>query len=222
MKSLLIIATFLMFHSIISAQADTSKTAIDSTQRFIPKQITTSKEEKKPFLGFLKEEGNEPKKAAFYSAIIPGGGQVYNKQYWKAPIAFAAVGGAGYAIYLNTTEYRRYRTAYRLRVDDDPTTLDEFYDNPAATEAALIEIRDGYRKWMEQSYIAFVVIHGLNVLEAYTSAHLKDFNIDDDLSLHWQPTVKLQNTLIPNASTNVAFGVSMQLTNKTPEMILNW
>lgn len=220
MKSILLIGIFLIFNGFVFAQPDTSKTTIDTTQRFSPNKVKTPKEDKTPFLGFLKEEGNEPKKAAFYSAIFPGGGQVYNKQYWKAPIAFAAVGGAGYAIYLNTTGYHEYRDAYRLRVDGDPTTLDKFYDNPAATDAALIAERDKYRKWMEQSYIAFVVVHGLNVLEAYTSAHLKNFDIDDDLSLQWQPTIKMQNTFIPNA--NMEFGVSMQLVNKTPEVILNW
>jgi hypothetical protein len=220
MKSILLIGTFLMFNVAIFAQPDTSKTTIDTTQRFIPNKEKIPKEEKTPFLGFLKEAGNEPKKAAFYSAICPGGGQIYNKQYWKAPIAFAAVGGAGYAIYFNTTEYRRYRNAYRIRVDGDPTTLDEFYDNPNATEPNLIQIRDNHRKWMEQSYIALVVIHGLNVLEAYTSAHLKNFDIDDDLSLQWEPTIKMQNSWIPNP--NMEFGVSMQLVNKTPEVILNW
>jgi len=38
----------------------------------------------------------QPGKAALYSAIIPGGGQIYNKRYWKAPIIW---GLEGYAIY---------------------------------------------------------------------------------------------------------------------------
>jgi hypothetical protein len=216
MKSIFLIGIFLISNVAVFAQLDTSTTTIDTAQNPIQNKVKIPKKEKTPFLGFLKEEGNEPKKAAFYSAIIPGGGQVFNKQYWKAPIAFAAVGGAGYAVYFNATEYRRYRNAYRERVDDDPTTIDEFYNNPNATEAALVEIRDNHRKWMEQSYIALVVVHGLNVLEAYTSAHLKNFEINDDLSLHWEPTIKIQNSWIP--SSNMEFGISMQLINRKPDL----
>ena len=216
MKSIFLIGIFLISNVAVFAQLDTSTTTIDTAQNPIQNKVKIPKKEKTPFLGFLKKEGNEPKKAAFYSAIIPGGGQVFNKQYWKAPIAFAAVGGAGYAVYFNATEYRRYRNAYRERVDDDPTTVDEFYNNPNATEAALVEIRDNHRKWMEQSYIALVVVHGLNVLEAYTSAHLKNFEINDDLSLHWEPTIKIQNSWIP--SSNMEFGISMQLINKKPDL----
>ena len=218
-KAFLISIAFLLNYGAF-AQNDSSITTIDTATNVIENIEKTSKEAKKPFLGFLKEDGNKPKKAAFYSTIFPGGGQIYNRQYWKAPIALAAVGGAGYAIYFNTTEYRKYRDAYRIRVDDDPTTFDDFYDNPNATEEALIDARDNHRKWLEQSYIALVVVHGLNVLEAYTAAHLRDFDIDEDLSLHWQPTVKMQNTLIP--SSNVEFGVSMRLVNKTPKVILQF
>ncbi|NJN78172.1 MAG: hypothetical protein HC803_07450 [Saprospiraceae bacterium] len=222
MKKILFIGTFLLFNYGAFAQLDSSITSIDTSKIVAKSEITkTTKTDKKPYFAFLKEEGYSPKKAAFYSAIVPGGGQIYNKQYWKAPIALAAVGGAGYSVYFNTTEYRRYRNAYRLRVDGDPTTLDEFHDNPNATETALITARDKHRKWMEQSYIAVVVVHGLQVLEAYTSAHLKNFDIDDDLSLHWQPTVKMQNTPILMTS-NMTFGVSMQLVNKTPNLILDF
>jgi hypothetical protein len=219
MKAIFLIGIFLISNIAIFAQGDTSITEIDTTQKPSNK-VKPPKEEKPPFLGFLKEEGNQPKKAAFYSAIIPGAGQVFNKQYWKAPIAFAAVGGAGYAIYINTKGYHEFRDAYRIRVDDDPTTFDKYFDNPNATPANLILERDRYRKWMEQSYIALVVVHGLNVLEAYTSAHLKNFDIDDDLSLQWEPTIKMQNSWIPNS--NMEFGVSMQLVNKKPDLVLGW
>jgi hypothetical protein len=220
MKEAFFVSIFFLFNYGASALIDTSITTIDTSITTIENIEKTSKEVKKPFLGFLKEDGNKPKKAAFYSTIFPGGGQIYNKQYWKAPIALAAVGGAGYSIYFNTVEYRRYRNAYRIRIDDDPTTFDEFFDNPNATEEALTDARDNHRKWLEQSYIAIIAIHGLNVLEAYTSAHLSNFDIDEDLSLNWQPTVKMQNTLIN--TSNIAFGVSMQLVNKIPNTILNF
>lgn len=206
----------LLFISTIFSQADSTQIKVDTSG--ISNKI---EEESKPFLGFLKEPGNEPKKAVFYSVICPGGGQFYNKQYWKVPLAFGGVAAAGYFVYSNTNQYRRYRDAYRIRVDGDPLTLDEFYDNPNATEEALVEIRDNYRKWMEQSYLAVVVVYGLNVLEAYTAAHLKNFDIDEDLSLQWQPKINLQQSVLFD-NPNMEFGISMKLVNKTPDVILDF
>ena len=158
---------------------------------------------------------------------------MYNRQYWKAPIALGAVGTAGYFVYDNTIEYRTYRDAYRFRVDGDSTTIDPFANNPNATDANLIEIRDRYRKWMEQSYIAVVVVYSLQILEAYTAAHLKNFDIDDDLSLHWEPTIRMpvgfrnSNQSLFNVSTvlpvsNMEFGVKMQLVRKESNIIENF
>ncbi len=220
MKYILITYCCLLFGSIASAQEDTSANRLDTLNNVLETQEITSKSDKKTFLGFLKEDGNYPKKAAFYSIVCPGGGQIYNKQYWKVPLAFGGVATAGYFVYYNTANYRAYRDDYRFRVDDDPTTLDRFYDNPNATPDALATIRDAYRKQMEQSYIALVAIYGLNVLEAYTAAHLKHFDIDDDLSLEWQPSIKMQTTVV-NTST-MSFGVTMQLVQKPPVIVLDF
>jgi hypothetical protein len=237
MKHLIFIVVFLVSLS-ANAQSESATdpntaTTLDSTisQESIGKD--TSETKKSGFFAFLKEEGYTPKKAAFYSAVVPGGGQVYNRQYWKAPLAVGAVGAAGYFLYDNTTEYRRFRDAYRLRVDGDPTTIDEFASNPNATAAQLVEIRDQYRKWMEQSYIAVGVVYALQVLEAYTAAHLKNFDIDDDLSLNWQPTVKVpvglsafgQGTFdnsIQRPASNMEFGIKMQLVKKSTKVITDF
>jgi hypothetical protein len=191
------------------------------------------KANKTGFFSFLKETGYTPKKAAFYSAVFPGGGQIYNRQYWKAPLALGAVGAAGYFLYDNTTQYRRFRDAYRLRVDGDPTTIDEFANTPNATAANLVEIRDQYRKWMEQSYIAVGVVYGLQVLEAYTAAHLKNFDIDDDLSINWQPTMKIpvgipafNQRIFDNTSqqpaSNVEFGIKMRFVRNNTVFITDF
>jgi hypothetical protein len=192
----------------------------------------TSKAKAAGFFSFLKEDGFSPKKAAFYSTVFPGGGQLYNRQYWKAPIALGAVGTAGYFVYDNTIQYRRFRDAYRLRVDGDPTTVDEFANIPGANEAALVEKRDSYRKFMEQSYIAVVVVYGLQVLEAYTAAHLKNFDIDEDLSLDWQPTINIpvgfqssgESFFMENRwrASNMEVGVKMQLVRKQHDLIENF
>ncbi|MDG2074033.1 MAG: DUF5683 domain-containing protein, partial [Polaribacter sp.] len=56
-----------------------------------------------------------PSKAAFYSAIFPGGGQIYNKKFWKAPIVWGAMGTSIYLYLDNNNEYDRYRTAFKMR-----------------------------------------------------------------------------------------------------------
>lgn len=221
-----------------NAQSDSSAittidTSLDTSSSNLIMEEDTSTTKKPGFFSFLKEEGFSPKKSAFYSAVFPGGGQLYNRQYWKAPIALGIVGTAGYFVYDNTVEYRTYRDAYRFRVDGDSTTIDPFANNPNATDANLIEIRDRYRKWMEQSYLAVVVVYTLQILEAYTAAHLKNFDIDDDLSLHWQPTIQMpvsfrsSNRGIFNISSslpasNMEFGVKMQLVRKEYSIIKNF
>lgn len=233
MKYILLLLFSLYFVPLLAQPDSTSISTIDTTTSALSMEKDTSIAKEPGFFSFLKEPGFSPKKSAFYSAIFPGGGQLYNRQYWKAPIALGAVGTAGYFVYDNTVEYRRFREAYRLRVDGDPLTVDEFANNPNATDADLAEIRDQYRKWMEQSYIAVVVVYALQVLEAYTAAHLKNFDIDDDLSLNWQPTVKMpvgfsssrQSIFNPSSSlptSNMEFGVKMQLERKETNFIVNF
>lgn len=68
-----------------------------------------------------------PAKAAFYSAVLPGLGQAYNKKYWKIPFVYAAIGTSIYVYNFNDTAYNRYRTAYKLRLagKQDEFTNDE-------------------------------------------------------------------------------------------------
>ncbi|MFK7947192.1 MAG: DUF5683 domain-containing protein [Saprospiraceae bacterium] len=233
MKYVLLAIIFIISLS-ANAQSDSLVIpTIDTASSTLTMEKDTSKVKKPGFFSFLKEKGFSPKKSAFYSAVFPGGGQLYNRQYWKAPIALGGVGTAGYFVYSNTVEYRTYRDAYRFRVDGDSTTIDPFANNPNATDANLIEIRDRYRKWMEQSYIAVVVVYALQVLEAYTAAHLKNFDIDDDLSLQWQPTIQMpvsfsssrQNIFNISSSlpvSNMELGIKMQLVRKKQYLIKNF
>ena len=234
MKQILFV--FLIINvTIVKAQIDTSNVSIDTTKQVISVIDTlnsnvvdttktvlsnsskTEKEPKEPFFTFLKSNDPKykPKKAAFYSTIIPGGGQVYNRQYWKAPLAFGGVATAGYFIFLNTKEYRYFRDQYRLRVDDDANTIvDSSLVN--VSNANIATVRDGYQKRMEQSYIAVVLVYGLNVIEAYTSAHLMNFDVDEDLSLNVEPTIKM------DAFSNMQLGLSLHFENTKLEVIDDW
>ncbi len=66
-----------------------------------------------------------PKKAGFYSAILPGLGQTYNRQYWKIPVVYAGVGAAAYFISNNLSKYISYRKAYISRINN-PNYVDQY------------------------------------------------------------------------------------------------
>ncbi|MFI1745597.1 DUF5683 domain-containing protein [Thalassobellus sediminis] len=130
-----------------------------------------------------------PAKAAFYSAVLPGLGQAYNKQYWKIPLVYAALGTGIYFYTNNTKEYNRYRDAYKSRLAGFKN--DEFYldsqgeplDTPRVTTEGLERAQKFYRKNKEMTLLALVGIYALNIIEANVSSHLMQFNVDENLSL---------------------------------------
>ncbi|MFY9243558.1 MAG: DUF5683 domain-containing protein [Polaribacter sp.] len=127
-----------------------------------------------------------PSKAAFYSAIFPGGGQIYNKKYWKAPIVWGALAFPAYYYQVNNSEYKRFRTAYKLRKNG---LVDEFIINGIETvsletmEAAQEQLREN----RDFSLLSFVILYILQIVEASVNAHLLQFNTDDNLS--FKPTL---------------------------------
>lgn len=118
-----------------------------------------------------------PSKAAFYSAILPGLGQAYNKKYWKVPLAIGAVtGGILFYDYYND-QYNSYRDAYKKRL----AGLDDDYDN--ISTAGLIRAQKTLRRNKELTLIITIGIYVLNIIDANVDAHLQQFNVDERLSL---------------------------------------
>jgi len=131
-----------------------------------------------------------PSKAAFYSAILPGLGQAYNKKYWKIPIVYAALGTGIYFYADNNKEYKRYRNAYKSRLAGFAT--DEFWgrDNngdplttPNISNDGLIRAQRTLRRNKEISLLVTIGIYALNIIDANVDAHLLQYNIDDNLAL---------------------------------------
>jgi len=117
-----------------------------------------------------------PAKAAFYSAVLPGLGQVYNKQYWKIPLVYGSIGAGVYFYLQNSKEYERYRSAYFNRKNGLP---DEF---PEYNENVLIDAQKYYRRQRDTSMMLTILAYFLNVIDANVSAHLKQWNVNDHLS----------------------------------------
>jgi len=125
-----------------------------------------------------------PAKAAFYSAVLPGLGQAYNKKYWKIPIVYAALGTGVYFYLDNKKEYDRYRNAYKRRLAG--FTDDEFYGDtttPQISNDGLIRAQKTLRRNKEISLLVTLGIYALNVIDANVDAHLLQYNIDDNLAL---------------------------------------
>ena len=132
---------------------------------------------------------HSPKRAALYSALLPGSGQIYNRKYWKAPIVWGAIGTSLYFVQQNTREYERYLDAYVALADGDPGTTDEF--NGEFTADAVLDVAETYRRWRDWSYIALAASYLLNIMDASIDAHFTRFDVDRDLSLQVLPCAPL-------------------------------
>ena len=121
-----------------------------------------------------------PAKAAFYSAVLPGLGQVYNKRYWKIPLIYGGIGASIYYYDLNNKNFKRYRNAYKRRLAGftDDEFQDVIFDNDR-----LIDGMNFYKQYRDQSMLFIIGIYFLNILDANIDAHLKQYNINQNLSL---------------------------------------
>lgn len=131
----------------------------------------------------------EPRKVMMQSLILPGRGQITNKQTWKVPVIYGLLAGvAGYTVFANK-RYQGYRAAYYNSFDDN--TDQKFGPTPGfIPEGQPPEVyrlnRNQFRNNRDLSIIVFVLAYGLNVADAYIFAHLRDFDVSDDLSASLQ------------------------------------
>ena len=119
-----------------------------------------------------------PSRAAFYSAILPGLGQAYNKKYWKIPIVYAALGTGIYFYSTNNRDYKKVRDAYKRRLAGFQD--DEFQGR--LTDDGLREAQKSLRRNKELSLLITFGLYALNIIDANVDAHLLQYNIDDNLS----------------------------------------
>ncbi len=136
---------------------------------------------------------HSPQGALWRALVLPGWGQIYNRQYWKVPFVYAGLGGfAALARFMNE-RYLLYRHAYLYAIAPDryPQYRDEGERFRAVIEAGradlLRQYRDRYRRNRDLSYIALGLWYGLTVLDAYVHAHLYDFDVSENLQLTVHP-----------------------------------
>ena len=122
-----------------------------------------------------------PKRAGIYSAIIPGAGQLYTKKYWKVPIIYAGLITSAYYFKENDDLYDFYKGTYMNRLDGENA------DNLDYSNTDLITLTEFYRRNREVSALLFTLTYILNIVDASVSAHLFDYDVTKDISLHFQP-----------------------------------
>ena len=144
---------------------------------------------------------NAPAKAAFFSAVLPGLGQAYNKKYWKMPVVYAGLGTCIYFIQFNNTKYNYYKGAYILQNDGDAST------NPSAEfdNIDLDAAQEYYHKMRDISYMSLVGVYVLQIIDANVDAHLFHFDVSPDLSLNIHPNVIMTNQPIQGLTIGLHF-----------------
>ena len=168
-----------------------------------PVYSTQTKKNKEEKLGaFDRGEAAEinplaPAKAAFFSAVLPGLGQVYNKKYWKIPMVYAALGSSLYGYLNSQSAYTEFRNAFKSRRAGFMT--DKYYDlnnsglvpgSPDISDSSLQKAQELAQDNRDLALVVTIGIYALNIIDANVDAHLKQFNVSQDLSFQWSPTLE--------------------------------
>jgi hypothetical protein len=141
---------------------------------------------------------HNPRKASIRSAIIPGWGQAYNKKYWKIPIVYTAVGIPGYLFFYNKSWYNKTQAAARMIADNDRSRVDRklyLFFSTSNSLPSLISYRNEFRRNMDYSVLFILLFWGLNIIDATVDAHLKEFDVSENLSLKIRPTIMRGNNI---------------------------
>ena len=139
-----------------------------------------------------------PSTAAFYSAILPGLGQAYNKKYWKIPVVYAALGTSTFFYIDNNKKYNQFRDAFQLLESGKPHEFDGIDGNTFLSRDALIRAQTRFKEDRDLSLLITAVIYVLQIVEASVNAHLSSISTNDDITFNPQ--------IIIDPITNKTFG----------------
>ncbi len=185
--------------TVIKSPFDSAATATNIPQNIDSLAIDSSSAKRRNF--FTKNYPN-PRKAALFSILVPGSGQAYNKKYWKVPLAWGICAAPIYYMLQNTKDRNVWRRNYKAAVDGDPGTVVE-PEYERFDKATLKQGRDFYQKNLEISYLATAGAYLVVAADAFVDAHLKSFDVSDDLSL------KIAPRILPSPGIGATFGLGL-------------
>jgi len=164
----------------------------------------------------------DPKKALWLAIAIPGGGQIYNRKYWKLPLIYGGFVGCVYALNWNNTMYHDYSQAYIDIMDDDPNTksyenfIPQNYDinqNLTRIQDLFRRKKNYYRRYRDLSMFAMIGVYVLSIIDAYVDAELSSFDISKNLSMKVRPSVirDKHSMALSNSLANQSYGVECSI-----------
>ena len=196
-----------LFQTSISDISAQDNHAVDTTRIILSDSIVSQPLPNEPFKKWVPN----PNRALWLALVIPGGGQIYNRKYWKLPLVYGGFMGCAYALTWNNMMYKDYSQAYLDIMDADENTksYEDFLpynvtitdSNRSRYQEILRKRKDYYRKYRDMSIFAFAAVYLLSVVDAYVDAELSSFEINEDLSLHIEPTVI--NSSVGRANDNL-------------------
>ena len=198
MKNRLLIILLLSAVVFCSAQ-ESDSLSIKKEEIVVAKESTFIKEPYDPLT---------PSKAAFYSAVLPGLGQAYNKKYWKIPVIYAGIATGVYFHIQNDKDYDRFRNAYKRRLAG--FTDDEFYGDgtsPLISTDRLVDAQKSAQRNKDLSIVMSLVFYLVNIIDANVDAHLRQYNVNDDLS--FSPNVGL-DPINSQANYSLSFKINLK------------
>lgn len=154
---------------------------------------------------FFQVFSGEPGKAALYSLVLPGAGQLYNKRWWKLPLVYGLEGTALALVIRNTKKYNQFDRCYQSHL----AGIINADDCQGLNETDAFRIRNVYRSNKEKSYIFLIGAHLLQTLEAFIDRHLINFDTSEDLTIQQYPFESSTITLF-------TIGIPLNSTSKTP------
>lgn len=181
---------------VVSPEAKRQKAAADSAKRT---------EHMFRAFGFKGIRLTRPGKAAMLALVLPGAGQIYNHRYWKLPLVYGALGGVIYGEWYYQKHYSDFAYAYNEVTEGRKKVLDPDFKSGAEKVKSADALNSGvifYRGYRDIFYLYIGLAYGLQIVDALVDAHLQDFDVSDDLSLHWEPrlmAVPGQTSVLPTA-----------------------
>jgi len=228
-RFLLVVVSSLLLHGYCQCQVknDTIPSAIKgkpvtgyNVADTLPQGRHPKGHKEKPYqVDSLAKKKHNPRKATLYSTFFPGLGQIYNRKYWKLPLVYAAVGIPAYTFFSNHSLYQQCQQAVAL-IDPYtsigapvPDSVSSKISNSALRYLASLgdansirTYRNEYRKNQDYSVIFFLLFWGLQIVDATVDAHLMNFDVSDELSLHLQ-----QPSVAPSTTGMIGLGLGFDL-----------
>ena len=164
--------------------------SIGSLHLFAQQDSTRKKKNTAVFSKPDLAKGYNPRIATYRSALLPGWGQATNKKYWKIPVVYAALGTTAVIFFRNVKQYKEAKNAYANSIDGDPTNDDQIpqpYYSVKDQPDRIKNFRNQVRQNVDYTVLFFIIFWGLNVVDATVDAHLKTFDVSDELSLQIKP-----------------------------------